>query len=122
MGGSPEDTWDEDMFEWAAGRAEYVVTTVQERASAAYISNCRSHDTIDKLDFHAIEIEDVSIREALYAFAEGTSTPWYFDTDYYPDGNPSCPFDQLEWNTLHCGEWWISDCEDGNSTSSLESI
>lgn len=118
--GDPYEIWSDEDFEWAIGRAEYVIQTAQNLTTNVFMSNCRSHDTIDKLDFYVIEVDGHTIQESLYDFVINGETPWYFDDELMPDANPSCPFDQLEWNTLHCGYWWISDCEDADTYYSSE--
>ena len=42
----------------------------------AFVSNCRSHDTLDKLDFYSIEVDDISIHDALDNFVNyGNNSP-----------------------------------------------
>jgi len=105
-------TWSNATLEWALERGHYVVDTVNAQVHNTFLSNCRSHDSMDKIDFTATTIHDTSENDALSEFLHhnGKHALWFMDSEIYPEANPSCPFDQMEWNKIHCGDFWISDC------------
>lgn len=68
-----------------------------QAATDVWSSNCRKHDIIDKKEVFSITIndestgfEDITANEAAWRWFNGEHI-WYFDDEYSPDANPTCP-------------------------------
>jgi len=115
--GDPYETWTKDMWEFAVERCAYVIDSITSQAKNWFVSNCRAHDTINHADWYLIQIEDEegvprnwSSAAYDYTAAHGKEPLQLMDEERMPESNPTCVFDQLEWNYVNCGDFWTSDC------------